>query len=169
MERKPKPWRRIKVRGKSPFISSLEVIDRAGTKCDFSPAKEKEKTMMLKGTSPEPARTAPREGPGFELGLPMRVLGRDVSGQEFEERTVLDTMSHTSAVFALHGPVARGTDLKLVVSLPRKLSEAGALNLVIRGRIVGIGPAGTDGKGRRISLKLESRYIIKPPAEDGAA
>ena len=65
--------------------------------------------------------------------------------------------------------MVRGTDLKLVVSLPRKLSEAGDLNLVIRGRIVSVGPAGPDGKGRRISLKLESRYIIKPPAEDGAA
>ncbi len=125
--------------------------------------------MTWKGTSREPTRTAPHEVPGFELGLPMRVLGRDVSGQEFEELTVLETMSHTSAAFHLRGPVTRGSDLKLIVNLPPKLSEAGELNLVIRGRIVAFGPAGQDGKGRRVSLRLESRYIIKPPTPEGAA
>jgi hypothetical protein len=125
--------------------------------------------MTWKGTPPEPARTASREGPGFELGLPMRVLGHDVSGRDFEERTVLLTMSHTSADFELRSPVVRGSDLKLVVSLPHKLSDAGDLNLVIRGRITSLGPTGPDGKGRRVSLKLESRYIIKPPTEEGAA
>ena len=123
--------------------------------------------MTWKGTAPGPARTAPREGPGFELGLPMRVLGRDVSGDDFEERTVLETMSHTAAVFELRKPVARGADLKLIVKLPPKLADGGELSLAIRGRIVSIGPAGADGKGRRISLKLESRYVIKPTAEDG--
>lgn len=156
------------MRGKSPFISSLEVIDRTGATCDFSIAKEKEETMMPKGTPPEPVRTATREGPGFELGLPMRVLGRDVSGREFEERTILQMMSHASAAFELRSPVLRGSDLKLIVSLPPKLSDAGDLNLVIRGSIVSVGPAGPDGKGRRISLKLESRYIIKPRADEGA-
>ncbi len=124
--------------------------------------------MMWKGTPPEAARSLSGEGPGFELGLPMRVLGRDESGRDFEERTVLQTMSHASAAFELRSPVIRGGDLKLIVSLPPKLSEAGGLNLVIRGRIISVGPEGLDGKGRRVSLKLESRYVIKPPTEEGA-
>jgi hypothetical protein len=159
---------RGKVRGKSPFISSLEVIDRPETRCHFSRAKEKEKTMMWKGTPPEAARTLSGEGTGFELCLPMRVLGRDESGRDFEERTVLQTMSHAAAAFEMQSPVTRGADLKLIVSLPPKLSEAGNLNLVIRGRIISVGPTGPDGKGRRVSLKLESRYVIKPPTEEGA-
>lgn len=125
--------------------------------------------MMWKGTSPGPARTAPRDGPGFELGLPLRVLGRDASGRDFEERTVLETMSFAAAVFELRNPVTRGADLKLIVKLPPKLSEAGELILAIRGRIATVGPAGPDGKGRRVSLKLESRYVIKPTTGEGAA
>ncbi len=125
--------------------------------------------MMWKGTPPETARTLSGEGPGFELGLPMRVLGRDASGCDFEERTVLQTMSHMSAAFELRSLVARGSDLKLIVRLPPKLSEAGDLNLVIRGRIVSVGTTGQEGKGFRVSLKLESRYVIKPPTEEGAA
>lgn len=124
---------------------------------------------MWKGMPSETARTPSREGPGFELGLPMRVLGRDASGHDFEERTVLRIMSHASAAFDLKRPVVRGSDLKLIVSLPPKLAEAGDLNLVIRGRIISVGTTGQDGKSRRVSLKLESRYVIKPPAEDGAA
>jgi hypothetical protein len=160
---------RVKVTGKSPFISSLRVIDRAATTCDFGKAKEKEKTMTWKGISPGPTRTVSREGPGFELGLPMRVLGRDVSGSDFEERTILETMSYTAAVFELRNPVTRGADLKLVVKLPPKLSESGELNLAIRGRIVSVGPAGPDGRSRRVCLKLESRYVIRPTTEEGAA
>ena len=150
------------------MISSLEVIDRPGVKCHFSCAKEKEETMTWKGTPPETARTSSREGPGFELGLPMRVLGRDTSGRDFEERTVLETMSHAEAAFELRSPTAQGTDLKLVVSLPRKLSDAGDLNLVIRGRVVSLTSAGQGRSGQRVSLKLESRYVIKATAEDGA-
>ena len=124
--------------------------------------------MTWKGTPPAAARTFPREGSGFELGLPMRVLGRDTSGRDFEERTVLETMSPAEAAFELRNPIERGTDLKLIVSLPPKLSEAGELNLVIRGRVVSLASAGHGRSGLRVSLKLESRYIIKPPAEDGA-
>ena len=98
----------------------------------------------------------------------MRVLGRDTSGRDFEERTVLETMSPAEAGFELRSPIERGTDLKLIVSLPPKLSEAGELNLVIRGRVVSLASAGQGRSGQRVSLKLESRYIIKPPAEDGA-
>lgn len=123
--------------------------------------------MIWKGTPPEEARTFSRDGPGFELGLPMRVLGHDTSGRDFEERTVLDTMSHAEAAFELRSPIARGTDLKLVVSLPRKLSDAGELNLVIRGRVAFLSSADPGKSGRRVSLKLESRYVIKPQVEDG--
>jgi len=122
--------------------------------------------MNSKGTGPGTG-AAPREGPGFELGLPMRVTGRGPSGRDFEERTILQTMSHAAAAFDLRTPVVRGADLKLVVRLPLKLSEAGELTLVIRGRVVGLGPEASGAPGRRVSLKLESRYVIKPEPEDG--
>ncbi len=125
--------------------------------------------MTWKEPPPEAARTFSQEGLGFNLDLPMRVMGRDTSGCDFQERTVLETMSHAEAAFELRSPIARGTDLKLVVSLPRKLSDAGELNLVIRGRVVSLASAGLGRIGRRVSLKLESRYVIKPPVEDDSS
>jgi hypothetical protein len=124
--------------------------------------------MTRIGTPPETAGMHHREGSGFELGLPMRVLGRDASGHDFEEQTVLETMSPAEAVFELLSPIDRGTNLKLIVRLPRKLSDTGELNLVIRGRVVFLSSPGQGRSGQRVSLKLESRYVIKPQAEDGA-
>lgn len=125
--------------------------------------------MNPKAPYPGTPAAAPREAPGFELGLPMRVLGRDASGREFEERTTLGTMSHAAASFTLRSPVVRGADLKLVVSLPRKLSEADDLELVIRGRVTGLASEALGAPGLRVALKLESRYLIKPRPEDGAS
>jgi hypothetical protein len=125
--------------------------------------------MIRKEMPARTAGTSPREGPGFQLDLPTQVLGHDASGREFEETTVLETMSPAAAVFDLKSPVARGTDLKLIVCLPPRLSEGENLSLVIRGRVAVLGPPGRNGSGARISLKLESHYVIGPRAGRGAA
>ncbi len=97
---------------------------------------------------------------GFEMPLPTVVRGEDSGGAAFEETTVLTYMSARMAAFELGRRVDRDARLKLIISLPPKLSADSRLKLVINGRVALVA-SGTDGKVQ-VSLTLEDKYIIKP-------
>jgi len=99
----------------------------------------------------------------------MTVQGRDPSGRDFEEETVLDYMSHTQASFVLKNAVSRESQLRLIIDLPPKLSEDRDLKLIIRGRVAFLEHRREGDASRRVSLALESRYVIKPKAQAGAS
>jgi len=120
--------------------------------------------MLSKGPSPATTRSRPGDEHGFKLALPMTVQGRDPSGRDFEEETVLDYMSHSRASFVLKNAVIRESQLRLVISLPPKLSEDRDLKLIIRGRVTFLERHRGGDASQRISLALESRYVIKPEA-----
>ena len=96
----------------------------------------------------------------------MMVLGNDPAGRDFKEKTILDDMSHMEAFFKLNRSVATGTPLKLIISLPPRLSEGQDLRLVVRGTVLSIEPFGVNNPLHKICLKLGSRYVIKPEAPD---
>ena len=102
---------------------------------------------------------------GFKLALPMTVQGRDPAGRNFEEETVLDYMSHSHASFILKNAVIRESQLKLIISLPPKLSEVQDLKLIIRGRITFFERSRESEVAQRISLALESKYVIMQEAQ----
>jgi len=123
-------------------------------------AKEKEAKMLSK-SSPSTLDRPPRRGQAFNLPLPTLVSGQDATGQDFQERTVLFYISDSGASFSLGRPVLLGTRLKLSIDLPPSLSEDKDLKLVINGRAALI-EAAEAGTGRqRVSLRFESRYIIR--------
>jgi hypothetical protein len=97
----------------------------------------------------------------------MTVQGRDPAGRDFEEETVLDYMSHSHASFILKNVVIRESQLKLIIGLPPKLSEDRDLKLIIRGRVAFLERRREGEASQRISLALESRYVIKPEAQTG--
>ncbi len=109
--------------------------------------------------------------PGAEnllrLNLPMKVEGRDAGGSEFEETAVVEAMSHATAVFDLRIPVVRGNPLRLAIDLPPKLAEDKDLRLIIRGTIETVERSG--GAAQRVSLKLDSKYVITPAAHGESA
>ena len=116
-------------------------------------------------------RKYPREGfpsrryeveRGFELPLPMTVEGQDARGQTFKEETVLSYMSHKGASFPLKTSVTIDTRLRLVIALPHRLAEGQDLRMVIHGRTILVEPPPEPGQPPRVSLQLDSRYIIKP-------
>jgi hypothetical protein len=120
-------------------------------------------------------RKYPREGfssrryeveRGFELPLPMTVEGQDARGQTFKEETVLAYMSHKGASFPLNTPVTIDTRLRLVIVLPERLAEGQNLRMVIHGRTILVEPSPEPGQPPRVSLQLDSRYIIKPDEEE---
>jgi hypothetical protein len=103
---------------------------------------------------------------GFQLNLPAKVTGRDASGREFEEETKVDFMSQAAATFDLKTPVIQGGELKLILSLPQKLSEDKDLKLAVRGRIAYMERRQAGSGAAKVFLKLESRYIIKPDPDE---
>jgi hypothetical protein len=125
--------------------------------------------MLKKGLSPATTRSRPGDEHGFKLALPMTVQGRDPSGRDFEEETVLDYMSHSRASFVLKNTVSRESQLRLIVDLPPKLSEDRDLKLIIRGRVAFLERHHEGDASRRVSLALESRYVIKPKAQAGTS
>ncbi len=105
---------------------------------------------------------------GFELPLPMTVEGQDARGQAFKEKTILSYMSHKGASFPLNTQVTIDTRLRLVIVLPERLAEGQNLRMVIHGRTILVEPPPEPGQPPRVSLQLDSRYLIKPEEEESA-
>jgi len=99
----------------------------------------------------------------------MIVQGRDPSGRDFEEETVLDYMSRSQASFVLKNAVIRESQLRLVICLPPKLAQDRDLKLIIRGRVTFLERRGEGAASQRISLTLESKFVIKPEAWTGGS
>jgi len=104
------------------------------------------------------------EDSAFTFPLPTQVEGLNTRGKEFTEGTVLLHINHQGSSFYLKNPVDAGARLKLVIDLPEKLSENKALKLVIKGRVVRIESLREGVSGQRITIRFDSKYVIKPEA-----
>lgn len=101
---------------------------------------------------------------GFNLPLSTKVEGISAFGKNFEEKTVLSYISHHGSSFWLKNHVALGSELRLSVELPPKLSQDKNLKLIIRGKVIFVESPKNNHDGQRVSLKFENKYII---SEDG--
>jgi len=116
---------------------------------------------MLRKSSNETLRLSTLEQ-GFKLPLATTVEGQDAQGRRFREETKLSYISHQGASFLLKNSMTIGAKVKLIIDLPPKLSEDKDLKLAIHGKVVFV-EVGDHGEGRqKISVRLESKYIIKP-------
>ncbi|MFC2163470.1 PilZ domain-containing protein [Acidobacteriota bacterium] len=98
---------------------------------------------------------------GFNLSLPTIVEGRELSGKQFMEKTVLSYISHHGSSFWLTNSVSLGSDLKLIIDLPPKLADKKDLKLIIKGKVIFVeSTKGKDSK-QRVSLKFDSKYVIE--------
>lgn len=98
---------------------------------------------------------------GFTLSLPTRVEGYDPTGKFFEEQTTLSYINHQGSSFWLKRSTSIGSDLKLIIDLPPKLSEDLDLKLIIKGKVIFIEAATDQSFQQRVSVKFENKYIIK--------
>lgn len=101
---------------------------------------------------------------GFKLPLPTLVEGTDIRGLHFKENTVLSYISHSGSSFWLHSLVAVGSELKLTSNLPASLSGDRDLKLIIRGKVIFVESADSKNTKNRVSLKFDSKYLIKENA-----
>jgi len=98
---------------------------------------------------------------GFNLPLRTRVEGQDEEGNQFNENTSISYISHYGASFWLNTPTALDRELRLVIDLPPKLAEDKNLKLIIKGRVLFLESAPDQNPKQRVTLKFESKYIIK--------
>ena len=98
---------------------------------------------------------------GFSIPLNMEIHGKDTQGNDFDEKTVLTYISHNGSSFWMANPVAEGSELKLTIDLPPKLSDEKNLKLIIKGKVVFVEAPKNEDPRHRVSLKFENKYIIK--------
>jgi len=98
---------------------------------------------------------------GFNLPLPTLVEGLDASGKNFQEKTVLSYISNSGSSFWLKTEVSSGTELRLTVDLPSKLSDNKDLKLVIKGEVIFLEAPKKENSKLRVSLKFNNKYIIE--------
>lgn len=100
---------------------------------------------------------------GFNLSLPTLVEGREESGKTFKEKTILSYISHHGSSFWLTNPVALGSELKLIIELPPKLSDNKDLKLIIKGKVIFVESLKGKNSKQRVSVKFSNKYIIDSP------
>jgi len=98
---------------------------------------------------------------GFSIPLDTQIQGKNTQGEDFNEKTVLTYISHNGSSFWMANSVAEGSELKLIIDLPPKLSGDKNLKLIIKGRIVFVEAPKNEDPRHRVSLKFENKYIIK--------
>jgi len=125
--------------------------------------------MPRTNANPSPARRRYEVERGFEIPLPMTVEGTDARGRKFIEDTVLSYMSHKGASFPLRAPVAAGARLRLAIGLPPRLAEDKPLKMIVHGQAILVESASEPGAPPRVSIRLESRYLIEPEKDEDEA
>lgn len=98
---------------------------------------------------------------GFSIPLNTQIQGKDIKGKEFSEKTVLTYISHNGSSFWMANSVVEGSELKLVIDLPPKLSDEKNLKLIIKGKVVFVEAPKNEEPRHRVSLKFDNKYIIK--------
>ena len=101
---------------------------------------------------------------GFNIPLQTLIEGKDMSGNPFNEKTVLSYISHNGSSFWMANTVPVGSELKLIIDLPPNLSDEKDLKLIIKGRVVFVEAPKEQDPRHRVSLKFENKYIIKKDA-----
>lgn len=98
---------------------------------------------------------------GFNLSLPTIVEGKELSGKQFLEKTILSYISHHGSSFWLTNPVSLGSELKLIIDLPAKLADKKELKLIIKGKVIFVESTKSRDSKQRVSLKFDSKYVIE--------
>jgi hypothetical protein len=95
---------------------------------------------------------------GFSIPLNTQIQGKDPQGKEFIEKTVLTYISHNGSSFWMANSVVEGSQLKLIIDLPPKLSDEKNLKLIIKGRVVFVEAPKNEDPRHRVSLGYRASH-----------
>lgn len=124
--------------------------------------QEKEASVSKKSRKENSSKTQALDTKIFNLPLSIVVEGEDEHGHKFKEISALSYIGHQGSSFWIKTPILLGTELKLTIDLPPKLSEGKDLKLIIKGKVVAVDRKNNDGSQLRITIRFGTKYIIQP-------
>lgn len=96
----------------------------------------------------------------FDLSLPVMVKGVDASGNEFQERTELNTISSQLATFWIDSGVTIGSKLDLCLEVPKTIILEQQIRLLLSGDVIFVKADSQNHKKHLISVRLDKNYKI---------
>lgn len=104
-----------------------------------------------------------REARRFTMSLPMRLLARGADQSELKAQT--RDISYRGLYFLAESRFEIGGEIDFVLTLPQGFSQAGAVNIRCRGRIVRVEP--TENGRMGVAARID-RYDFQPAAASAA-
>lgn len=141
----------------SPCKSSPKAIEQPPGLCQDAPEIRTGKTVEK--PSIQSSRTKKREK-SFKLSLSALVNGTDASGNRFQERTKISSISSQEAIFRLNSGVTIGSKLSILIEIPKTLILENQLKLLLSGEVIYVKAETNKNKSQLISLRLDRSYRI---------
>ena len=90
----------------------------------------------------------------FDLPLLAVVEGLLPDGTPFSEKTTLDNISSTGAFFYLNSAIVIGSKIKLLIDVPRKLTENKPSKLVLGGVVTRLAKPDSASRKQGVALRF---------------
>ncbi|MFW6132051.1 MAG: hypothetical protein ACOC5F_05600 [Candidatus Aminicenantaceae bacterium] len=97
----------------------------------------------------------------FNIYLPALISGVNAFGQEFQENTDIFSISYKKTSFLLETKVTIGTQLNVIMDIPKTICLNHALKLFISGNVFLIELKSDKKKSQYISILLNKNYQIR--------
>jgi len=115
---------------------------------------------MAKKPTPQDIHEIVYRGEGFYLPLHTLVEGRDRSGKNFKENIILSHINCGGSSFWIRHSVHLGEELKMIIDLPKRLSEDRELKLIIKGKVAFVESPKKENADHRVFIAFGTKYII---------
>ncbi|MDD8015130.1 MAG: PilZ domain-containing protein [Acidobacteriota bacterium] len=100
----------------------------------------------------------------FDLPLNVVIEGKLPHGAGFKETTQLENISSSGAYFCLDSGVIVGSKLKLIIDLPKELTEGEKMNLFLGGITVRLEEPNQKNKKQGVAVRFNKEFKFRPPA-----
>ena len=125
-------------------------------------AAKKRSKRVKSGTIVVPPTVNRRREWRFDLPLTAFVEGTLPQGQKFREAVMLENISSTGSYFCLNSGVVVGSRLRLVIDLPKELTEGKTIKLQVGGTAVRLEKAGQKGKKQGVAVRFSKDFKFVP-------
>lgn len=129
------------------------------------PAGKKAAPAKSKKTVPTDLEINRRREWRFDLPLNVVIEGKLPHGAGFKEATQLENISSGGAYFCLDSGVIVGSKLKLIIDLPKELTEGEKMNLSLGGITVRLEEPNKKDKKQGVAVRFDRDFEFCPPAK----